>query len=79
MKVFTKEVKFQDYSKCNVDNLVQELTAVDWSIIYNCENVDNFAELLTDILEKHFNKDAPVISKRVKGRPCTLVDADLKN
>ena len=79
MKVFTKEVKFQDYSKYNVDTLVQQLTAVDWSIIYNCENVDNFAELLTDILEKHFNEDAPVISKRVKGRPCTLVDADLKN
>ena len=68
-KFLPKEVKFRDYSKHNVDTLVQPLTAADWSIIYDCENADNCAELLTDILEKHFNENAPV-SKRVKGKPC---------
>ena len=78
-KFSPKEVKFRDYFKYNIDTLVQQLTAVDWSIIYDCENVDNCAELLTDIVEKHFNENALVISKRVKGRLCPWLDADLKN
>ena len=78
-KFLPKEVKFRDYSKYNVDILIQQLTAVDWSIIYDCENVDNCVELLTDILEKHFNENAPLTSKRVKGIPCPWLDADLKN
>ena len=36
-KFLPKEVKFRDYSKYNVDTLVQQLTAVDWSIIYGCK------------------------------------------
>ena len=37
------------------------------------------AELLADILEKHFNENAPVLSKKVKARPCPWLDDDLKN
>ena len=40
-KFLPKEVKFQDYFKYNVDTPVQQLTALDWLIIYDCENVDN--------------------------------------
>ena len=34
-KFLPKELKFRDYSKYNVDTLVQQLTAADWSMIYD--------------------------------------------
>ena len=33
---------------------------------------------MNDILEKHLNDIAPVINKRVKGRPCPWLNDDVK-
>ena len=77
-KYLPKKIKCCDYSNYNEDILIQRLTTVDWSIIYNCENVDNYWELLNHILEKHFNGISPAIDKRIKGRPCQWLNDDVK-
>ena len=77
-KYLPRKIKCRDYSNYSQDILTHRLTAVDWSIIYDCENVDNCAELLNDILEKHFNDIASVVNKRVKGRPCPWLNDDVK-
>ena len=77
-KYLPRETKCCDYSNYNEDILIQRLTAVDWTIIFDCENVDNCAELLNDISEKYLNDIAPITNKRVKERLSPWSNYDVK-
>ena len=51
----------------NADKLRQDLITTNWSSVYNTRNVS--------IFQTH----APLINKRIKGRPCPWLNPALKN
>lgn len=39
----------------------------------NLESVNKACQILTDILQEYFDRHAPSITKKIKGRPCQWI------
>ena len=73
-----KTICVRDFSKYNPLYVNNELRQKDWSCVYNASDVNEAVNNLNTILNETFNKHAPFINKRIKGRPCPWLDKDTK-
>lgn len=79
MRYPAKTIQIRDYSNYNPTNLINELKVVDWSVIYNTDNLNPAVSRLNEILDQTFKRHAPFIKKRVKGGPCPWLDNETKS
>ena len=68
MKFTEKTITCRDYRSYDPTKLSKHLSNVDWDLIYNCHDVNLAWKIFKDILSIVFNKFAPVITKRVRGK-----------
>ena len=73
-----KTITCRNYSNYNPANLCNKLEEVDWFDFYNSRCPNKAWQLMKDILYKSFAEEAPFIRKRVKGRYCPWLTADIK-
>ena len=63
-----KIINTRNYHVYNKKEMLSDLCRVDWNLLYKLENVKTTWKFISDNLRKNFNKHAPKIEKRVKGR-----------
>lgn len=77
-KYLARVIKCRDYSNYNPELLVNDIRQIDWSYVYNSNEVNKSVEYLSTQLKNAFDKHAPLIEKRVQGKPCPWIDEPLK-
>ena len=74
-----KNIKCRNYTNYSPDALKEEVSKIDWNPVYNnSTDVESAVTYFTSALQAIFDKNAPRIEKRVKGRPCPWLDEDTK-
>jgi hypothetical protein len=78
-KFAPREIKCRDFSKYNHYDINRDLQNANWQDVYNSDDANQAVSAFNSILTKTFNTRAPLIKKRVKGRPCLWLDAETKS
>ena len=78
MKFKPREITCRDYSKYDPKAMNDEISSSDWCDIYSTDNVNSVWENLSHILRNIFNRHAPIIKKRVKGKPAPWLTPNIK-
>jgi len=73
-----KYVTSRNYSRYNQNELKTDLKNTDFSTVINSKNVNEAVERFTKIMNDIFNRHAPLVKKRVKGKPTPWLDITLK-
>ena len=55
-----------------------DLQEADWNSVYQCNDVNRSWAYFKKILVETFNRHAPEMSKRIKGRPCPWLTQDIR-
>ena len=74
----SKTIRCRNFANYDPAALNRDLGNADWEPVYNASNVNQCAAAFNDILETAFNQHAPVINKKIKGRPCPWLNPTLK-
>ena len=78
-KYHYRTIKCRNYRRYNQASLRSDVQNIDWEPIYqNTSDVNSAVSYLTENLQRIFDKHAPLIEKRVKGRPCQWINDDIK-
>ena len=59
--------------------LCSDISEIDWNPVYDSTDVNLAVSYFNSELRKSFDKHAPLIEKRVKGRECKWLNAEIKN
>ena len=74
-----RTIKCRNYANYNPTNLVNDVKNVNWLPIFETgTDVNSAVQYFTEQVKVSFDKHAPIISKRVKGRPCKWLDNSIK-
>ena len=79
MKFPEETITCRDYRSYDPAKLSQHLSEVDWKLIFNCHDVSIVWRIFNDILSTVFNKFAPVITKRLRGKCSPRLSAEIKS
>ena len=74
-----KEVSSRNYRNYDENVLENDLRQSDWDYFYSCTDVNKAWESFKNIFLTTLNHHAPVVTKRIKGRPCPWLSADIKS
>ena len=78
IKFQTETIKCRDYKSYDPVELRNHLASIDWNIVFECTDVNRAWVIFGDILSTAFDKFAPMITKRVKGKCSPWLSADIK-
>ena len=78
IKFNPRTIKCRDYKNYDQTTVSAELSVVHWDIVYNTPDPDTAWHNLQQILSETINRHAPLINKRVKGKPAPWLNADIK-
>ena len=78
IKFNPRTIKCRDYKNYDQTTGSAELSVVNWHIVYNTPDPDMAWNNLQQILFEAINQHAPLINKRVKGKPAPWLNADVK-
>ena len=73
-----KQINCRDYRKYDATELRNDVLLSDWSAFNTCNDVNTAWSYMKSILLTSFNKFVPQMVKRIKGKPCSWLTADLK-
>ena len=71
-------IKCRDYKNYDQTTVSAELSVVNWDNVYDTPDPDIAWNNLQQILSETINRHAPLINKRVKGKPAPWLNADVK-
>ena len=74
----SKTIQCRDYSNYDSDLLINDIGKINWEPIYDSNDVNDAVQYLTNELNNVFNIHAPLIKKRVRGKPCPWIDDSIK-
>lgn len=77
LKYKARYIKTRNYTRYDPVKLQSDLKAVDWTPVLQCIEVNRALKYFTEILSCVFNKHAPYVNKRVKGKPAPWIDRDI--
>ena len=78
LKYKAKFITSRNYSCYNPIDLQREMQNTDFTAVIESTNVDDAVAKFTNILSNVFDKHAPIVKKRTKGKPSPWLDADIK-
>ena len=78
MRFQHKTIYCRNFTRYNPDLLCADLRKEKWEHFYRIQDANSAWKYLYDVLLRLFNVHAPLIEKRVKGRPCPWLSADVK-
>ena len=73
-----RTITCRNYSKYDPRKLVSDLKTADYHTVFQATCVNSCWSQLKAILIQAFNKNAPFVEKRVKGRPCSWISNEIK-
>ena len=73
-----RSIKCRDYSKYNHENLSNDVKKINWEPVYKSSDVNSAVTYFNSELRKVFDKYAPIIEKRIKGKSCKWLNSDLR-
>jgi len=73
-----RTIKCRNYARYTPNDLRNDISNVDWTPIYQLSSVESAVQMFTSTLQTIFDTHAPLIEKRIKGRPCPWLNADVK-
>ena len=77
LKFKQKTITCRSYAKYDPNNLCTDLANVNWNEFYTLHNVDKAWSLMKTTLLTVFDRHAPLVTKRVKGRVCPWMNSDI--
>ena len=78
-KFLPKTIKCRNYARYDVNNLLNDVSKIDWQPLYEIDNVSTALDYFTNSLRYIFDIHAPIIQKRVKGKGCPWMTTELKS
>ena len=69
----------RDYKRYNAKKMKADLKTVDWSPFYEHTNVNRAWAFMKNVLTHIFQRHAPVIVRKVRGKPAPWLSTDVKN
>ena len=73
-----RTVKCRNYADYQPEKMCDDINDTDWQTVYQATNVNSALSIFNSLLRKVFDKHAPFIEKRVQGRSCKWLNADVK-
>ena len=79
MRFPDRTIKCRNYRSYEPTHILNDANEIDWSPIYNTNDVNKAVSYLQNALTVLFDKHAPLIEKRVRGKPCGWLDDNIKH
>ena len=76
--IASKLIKCRDYKHYNPDKMIDELRSLDWSKVYQNTRVNDAWLCIKNLLSNVFDRHAPVLLKKVKGKPAPWLTCEVK-
>ena len=73
-----KTITCRNYKNYDNESMNKDLESVNWDQVYNASNVNTALNFFNETVCRVFNKHAPIIEKRVKGRHCPWLNEEIK-
>ena len=73
-----REINCRNYSKYNPASFCEDLETRNLDRIYSATSVNAAVKMFNNILSQSIDKHAPFVKKRIKGRLCPWLSAELK-
>jgi len=70
-----KIIKFRNYKNYCPNAMCDEINNIDWQPLYECTNVNEAVGHLNTFLKAVFDRHAPPMEKRLRGKPCPWIKA----
>lgn len=77
-KFSPKTIKCRDYKSYDPYAMNLEFDSVNWLPVLTAPDVNIALNIFNVIVKGIFDRHAPIIEKRIKGRPCPWIDQELK-
>ena len=78
VKYKPQTIKCRNYSNYDPSSLEKDLCDADWEPLYAMVNVNVAWSFFKEKLQNIYNNHAPLIEKRIKGRPCPWLTSNIK-
>ena len=79
LKHSSKNVKCRNYAKYDHQKFRNDVSETDWSLVYSFIDVNVAVSPFNSKLRKPIDNHAPFIEKRVEGRKCKWLNAEIKS
>lgn len=70
--------RMRNFARYDHQELVKELKSTDWHSVLHETDVNNAVTLFTNILNNVFDRHAPFVTRKVKGKPTPWLDESVK-
>ncbi len=77
-KYSPKVITRRNYATYNVNNMNNDFEAVDWEPVYNTNDVNVALNNFHGVVKTIFDRHAPFIVRRIKGKSCPWMHHDLR-
>ena len=78
MKFKPKIIVCHNYTNYEPRVLNDTLQLIDWSVVHNCSDVNAAWQFMRAVMMGVYERYAPIITKRVKGKPAPWLSVELK-
>ena len=78
IKYEPRTITCRNYTSYDSNNLCKDISSLDLTLFYEMKDTNKAWVFLKDHLTALFNKHAPIITKKVKGRHCPWLTTDVK-
>ena len=78
IKYNNKDVTCRNYKDYDAETVNRDLKDCDWAEFYSCIDVNTAWQIMKDILISVIDRYAPLMKRRIKGKPCPWMTANLK-
>ena len=72
-----RTIHCRNFKNFNSQDLNNDIDEIDWKPLYDSSNIENTVNYLNHHVKAVFDKHAPSITKKVKGRPCPWFTEDI--
>lgn len=63
-------IKCRNLTNSDPEKMCKDINDIDWQPVYQATDVNNAVDYFNNKLRKVFDEHAPMLEKRIKGRPC---------
>ena len=73
-----KIIRSKNYNHYDPETMRNDIRSIDWKYVYDCTNVNSAVEYFNLSVKAVFDRHAPVVEKKLKGKPCSWITAKTK-
>ena len=74
-----KTIHCRNYRKYNKELMINEINETDWEQLYACDDVNIALTWFTKTVSYIFNKHAPSMTKKIRGKKCEWMNNEIKD